>query len=170
MSSKRFSASRDDTVQVIACYGQNAPLLVALFFFLLILVPARPTKPVPKRSTVAGSGTCSGAGAVVVTSKRGVLTPETPVSLDAKKVGEVETVFLVRDNWNLGFCSYRDIPGQVLVAEKVFGTPVNLDLRAIGIYKSILDSYGLTTVLDSNSLLMFHKHQKPADSQPFGSS
>jgi hypothetical protein len=64
------------------------------------------------------------------------------------------TSTMARGNWHLGFASYREILGQVLVSEKVFGTPVNLDLRAIGNYKGILDSYGLKTTLDTNNLLM----------------
>jgi hypothetical protein len=64
------------------------------------------------------------------------------------------TLGMAKSNWNLGFQSTREIPGQVLVSEKVFGTPVNLDLRAIGSYKGILDSYGLKTALDPDSLVI----------------
>jgi hypothetical protein len=67
-----------------------------------------------------------------------------------------------KTNWNLGFQSSREIPGQVLVSEKVFGTPINLDLRVVGNYRRILDSYGLKTVLDPNSLVMASVDTKAA--------
>jgi hypothetical protein len=69
---------------------------------------------------------------------------------------------LGKANWNLGFQSTREIPGQVLVSEKVFGTPINLDLRVIGSYKGILDSYGLKTVLDPVNLVMATTDTKTA--------
>lgn len=64
------------------------------------------------------------------------------------------TPTMAQENWYLGFASYREIPAQVLVSEKVFGTPVNLDLRAIGKYKGVLDSYRTQTVADPANLLM----------------
>jgi hypothetical protein len=64
------------------------------------------------------------------------------------------TSTMAKANWNLGFQSTREIPGQVLISEKVFGTPINLDLRVVGSYKGILDSYGLKTALDPDKLVM----------------
>jgi hypothetical protein len=63
------------------------------------------------------------------------------------------TSIMAKSDWSLGFQSARAIPGQVLVNEKVFGTPVNLDLRAIGNYKGILDSYELKTIIDPDNLV-----------------
>lgn len=62
--------------------------------------------------------------------------------------------FLDIIEWDLGYISFRQIPGQVLVSEKVFGTPLTADLRTIGKYKSILESYSLTNQLDENGLNM----------------
>lgn len=56
--------------------------------------------------------------------------------------------------WNLGHISFRQVPGQVLVSEKVFGTPLTADLRTIGKYKSVLESYNLINQLDENGLNM----------------
>jgi hypothetical protein len=72
------------------------------------------------------------------------------------------TSVMAKANWNLGFQSTREIPGQVLVSEKVFGTPLNLDLRVIGSYKGILDSYGLKTTLDPDKLVMATADTKTA--------
>ena len=61
---------------------------------------------------------------------------------------------LIKSNWNLGHISYRQIPGQVLVNEKVFGTPIAADLRTIGKYSAILGSYNLSNQLDESGLNM----------------
>lgn len=62
--------------------------------------------------------------------------------------------FLDIIKWNLGHISFRQIPGQVLVSEKIFGTPLTADLRTIGRYKSILESYNLSNQLDEDGLTM----------------
>jgi hypothetical protein len=62
--------------------------------------------------------------------------------------------FLDIVEWNLGHISFRQITGQVLVSEKVFGTPITADLRTIGRYRSILESYGLKNQLDESGLNM----------------
>lgn len=62
--------------------------------------------------------------------------------------------FDIIEKWNLGHVSYRQIPGQVLVSEKVFGTPIAADLRTIGRYRSVVESYGLTNQIDEDGLNM----------------
>ena len=69
--------------------------------------------------------------------------------------------FLDIIEWNLGHITFRQIPGQVLVSEKVFGTPLTADLRTIGRYKSVLESYGLRNQLDANGLNMPEVGQLP---------
>lgn len=91
-------------------------------------------------------------------------TTKPKVSLDIYNYPEVYCFYTNRQirnptfldiiDWNLGHISFRQIPGQILVSEKVFGTPLTADLRTIGRYKSVMESYGLTNQIDENGLNM----------------
>jgi hypothetical protein len=62
----------------------------------------------------------------------------------------IDEDFVIDNNWYLGTVRYRSVLNTILVADKVFGTPVTLQLRSIGNYQALLGS--LNTVIVSNNI------------------
>jgi len=61
---------------------------------------------------------------------------------------------IIANNWYLGHASHREVLGSSRISERVFGSPVNTDIRAIGLYSNLLASLNLTNIREDSSIYL----------------
>lgn len=91
-----------------------------------------------------------------------------PLKESKIKTTVIDKSFIVDGDWGLGVISYRSVPSQVIVSNKVFGSPLTASLTGVGIYNNLLTSIkpysipqrngtSIINVADTNNPLLFNQ-------------